>query len=152
MRVVEWQEFHKKYEHLGEPTTSVGYSILKSYEPWTQPIVNLKIDESNQDINTQLEWTMKCLAIYPVKYHLPEVHRTATFWKDAKKAYIGGFMFTPEQLRYIKSRTDKTLNAIIVTITTTNIECPMHTIEFNYDDREIVDELKAAFNAFKVLK
>ena len=149
--VKAWRQFYEEHKKYGEPTTSVGYSLLEGYEPWNQPTVTPKVDESDPSLDTQIKWTMECLAVYPVTYHLPDIEKTATFWKDAKIAIIGGYTFTPEELRFIKSRADKALDTIIISITTTNIECPMITIDFPYDDRETVDELKAAFRAFKEL-
>ena len=85
-------------------------------------------------------------------YRLPRLNNCATFYKDAQLAIIANREFTPKQLRYIKSSVDKVVNMIIVTITTNNIEEPSIKMYFDRDDRSVVDDLKAAFNAFKMLK
>lgn len=151
-QVRNWREYHAKYEHLGLPTTSVGYSLLEDYIPWEQPTVSIHFDESDQSVDTQIEWAKTSLAIYPIKYHLPNINLCVSFYKEARLALFGYFEFKPEQLRFIKSRADKALGIIIVTITTTELEYPTFTLEYPYDERETVDELKAAFNAFKTLK
>ena len=150
-RVQQWREYHQKYEHLGEPTTTIGYTCLEGYEPWKQPTVSLKIDESDPSLDTQIEWTMNCLAVYPHRYHVPEIMQTASFYKDARLAIIGNYEFKPEQLRFIKSRADREQGVINVIITTTILECPTLTLEYPIDRRDLVDDLKAAVNAFKEL-
>lgn len=151
-QVKNWREYHEKYEHLGTPTTSVGYSLLEGYMPWEQPTVSIHFDESDPSVDTQIEWAKTSLAIYPIKYNLPNINLCVSFYKESRIALFGYFEFKPEQLRFIKSRADKALGIIIVTITTTELEYPTFTLEYPYDDRETVDELKAAFNAFKALK
>lgn len=151
-QVKKWREYHAKYEHLGMPTTSVGYSLLEGYIPWEQPTVSIHFDESDPSIDTQIEWAKSSLEVYPVTYHLPNIDLCVSFYKEARLALFGNFEFKPEQLRFIKSRADKALGIIIVTITTTELEYPTFTLEYPYDERETVDELKAAFNAFKTLK
>ena len=74
------------------------------------------------------------------------------FFEEARVAVLGYFEYKPEQLRFIKSRMNKADNEIVVTITTTDLSSPIQTMDFPLDDRDTVDELKAAFNAFKMLK
>lgn len=151
-QVKNWREYHAKYEHFGMPTTSVGYSLLDGYIPWEQPTVSIHFDESDPSLDTQIEWAKTSLAIYPVTYHLPNIDLCVSFYKEARIALFGNFEFKPEQLQFIKSRADKALGIIIVTITTAELEYPTFTLEYPYNERETVDELKAAFNAFKTLK
>lgn len=147
-RMDAWKEWHENHADLGVPTMYVGFSTLEGW-PWERKHVNLIFDESKSP-DEQLDDVLNgdaCL----IPYLVPDFRNCALFFKDARTAFIGGRFFNPEEIRFVKSRTDKENDQIIVTVTTTNLDCPTFTMEFGKDDRDDVDELKAAINAFKIL-
>jgi len=147
-RMDAWKEWHENHADLGVPTTYVGFSILEGW-PWERKHVNLIFDDRKSPDN-QLDDVLNgdaCL----IPYLVPDFRDCALFFKDARTAFIGGRFFNPEEIRFVKSRTDKENDQIIVTVTTTSLDCPTFTMEFGKDDRDDVDELKAAINAFKLL-
>lgn len=149
----QWMAFYDKYKHLGTPSYTVGYANYKGW-PWEAPRVAVPYDtiEAEKDLQTKVNYARNGSIDFRMEHWLPEISQTATFYKEARLAVLGAQKeFTPEQLRFIKSNTDKVLESIVVTITTTNIEEPTFTMYFPLDDRSTVDELKAAFNAFKAL-
>lgn len=150
----EWRAFYEKYKHLGSPTYSIGYSGYQDQFPWNYPNVSVPYDVIENESNRQLRvnYARNAGIDFRKEYSLPRLNSCATFYKDAQLAIIANREFTPKQLRYIKSNVDKVVNMIIVTVTTNNIEEPFFTMYFNRDDRSTVDDLKAAFNAFKMLK
>ena len=147
-RMDAWKEWHENHADLGVPTTYVGFSTLEGW-PWERKHVNLIFDESkspDEQLNDVLNGDA-CL----IPYLVPDFRNCALFFKDARTAFIGDRFFNPEEIRFVKSRTEKENDQIIVTITTTSLDCPTFTMEFRKDDRDDVDELKAAINAFKLL-
>lgn len=150
----EWRAFHEKYKHLGNPTYSIGYSGYQDQFPWNYPNVSVPYDviENESDPQLRVNYARNAGIDFRLEYSLPRLNNCATFYKDAQLAIIANREFTPKQLRYIKSSVDKVVNMIIVTITTNNIEEPSIKMYFDRDDRSVVDDLKAAFNAFKMLK
>lgn len=147
-RMDAWKEWHENHADLGIPTTYVGFSTLEGW-PWERKHVNLIFDESKSP-DEQLDDVLNgdaCL----IPYLVPDFRNCALFFKDACTAFIGGQFFNPEEIRFVKSRTDKENDQIIVTIATTSLDCPTFTMEFGKDDRDDVDELKATINAFKLL-
>lgn len=149
----EWEEFHTKYQELGDPSYTVGYSNYKGW-PWEQPGVRVPYDkiEAEQNLDTKVNYARNGSIDFRMQHSLPDISQCATFWKDARLAVLGRQEFTPDQLRFIKSKTDKMLDSIIVTVTTNDIEHPTYSMLFPCDDRDTVDDLKAAVNAFKQLK
>ncbi len=147
-RMDAWKEWHENHADLGVPTTYVGFSTLEGW-PWERKHVNLIFDESKSP-DEQLDDVLNGNACL-IPYLVPDFRNCALFFKDARTAFIGGRFFNPEEIRFVKSRTDKENEQIIVTVTTTNLDCPTFTMEFGKDDRDDVDELKAAINAFKLL-
>lgn len=150
----EWRAFHEKYEHLGKPTYYIGYTGYQDKFPWNYPNVSVPYDviENESDPQLRVNYARNAGIDFRLEYSLPRLTSCATFYKDAQLAIIANREFTPKQLRYIKSSVDKVVNMIIVTITTNNIEEPSIKMYFDRDDRSVVDDLKAAFNAFKMLK
>lgn len=152
-RIRSWKKFYAKYEHLGEPTTYIGFSTLHSGAPWQRPMLEVEFDDSTKDIDTLIKWAYDTLETIDMKNRiLPEIYQTAMFFEEARVAVLGYFEYKPEQLRFIKSRMNKADNEIVVTITTIDLSSPIQTMDFPLDDRDTVDELKTAFNAFKMLK
>lgn len=147
-RMDAWKEWHENHADLGAPTTYVGFSTLNGW-PWERQHVNLIFDDRKSPDN-QLDDVLNGDACM-IPYHVPDFRDCALFFKDARTAFIGGRFFNPEEIRFVKSRTDKELGQIVVTITTTNLDCPTFTMEFDKENRDAVDELKAAINAFKLL-
>lgn len=148
-RIDIWKEWHSQHENLGRPTTYVGFSSYNGW-PWERPKLDLKFDDTkspSEQLNDALSGDV-CL----IPYHVPDIRDCAMFFKDARIAFIGGMSFTPEEIRFVKSRTDKDLNKIVVTVTTTNLEAPTFSMLMDTDRRDDVDELKAAITAFKALK
>lgn len=147
-RIDTWKEWREKYADLGEPTTYVGFSAYNGW-PWERQHVTLHFDDRKSPSN-QLDDVLSGDACM-IPYMVPSLFKCAIFFKDARIAFIGGTLFKPEEIRFVKSRTDKVLEKIIVTMTTTNLDFPTFQMEFELDDRETVDELKAAITAFKML-
>jgi len=148
-RIDIWKEWHSQHEYLGEPTEYVGFSDLHGW-PWERPKLNLKFDDTKSP-SEQLDDALSgdtCL----IPYQVPDIRDCAMFYKDARIAFIGGKYFTPEEIRFVKSRTDKELKKIVVTVTTTNLDAPTFSMLMDIDRRDDVDELKAAIIAFKALK
>lgn len=153
-RLDEWIAFHDKYMHLGMPTYTVGYDNYKGW-PWEAPRVVVPYDtiEAESNLNTKVNYARNGKIDFSLEHKLPNIIQTATFYKEARLAVFGGKKeLSVEQLRFIKSKADVSIDSIIVTITTTDIENPTYSMIFPLDERDTVDELKAAFNAFKELK
>lgn len=151
-RISSWRTFYKKFEHLGMPTNYIGFSTFDG-APWERPTIEVEFDDSTQDIDELIKWAYDGLEAIDMRNRvLPEIYQTAMFFEEARVAVLGFFDYKPEQLRFIKSRMDKAAGEIVVTITTTDLKCPIQTMDFPLEDRDDVDELKAAFNAFKLLK
>lgn len=150
----EWIAFHERFEDLGDPTYTVGYSGYEGKYPWTYPAINVPYEGIAEQETPELRRNAAQNALNQLlfEYDIPKPWECATFYKDARYAIIAGHELNPEDLRFIKSNTDKILERIVVTITTTNIEQPTFSMYFSLDDRSTVDDLKAAFNAFKELK
>ena len=150
----EWRAFYEKYEHLGKPTYYIGYTGYQDKFPWNYPNVSVPYDviENESDLQLRVNCARNAGIDFRLEYSLPRLNSCATFYKDAQLAIIANREFTPKQLRFIKSNVDKSINKIIVTVTTNNIEEPTFTMLFDREDRSVVDDFKAAFNAFKMLK
>ena len=148
-RIDIWREWHSQHEYLGEPTEYVGFSDLHGW-PWERQKLNLKFDDTKSP-SEQMDDALSgdaCL----IPYQVPDIRDCAMFFKDARIAFIGGMSFTPEEIRFVKSRKDKDLNKIVVTVTTTKLDAPTFSMLMDIDRRDDVDELKAAITAFKQLK
>ena len=149
-----WKDFHAKYESLGEPTLRINYFQRDGRWPWEMPIINIPYDEiaSEPDPGKRIDMVQNASIQLHLDYGIDAIGQSATFWKAARTAVFGRNEAHPEDLVSIKSKVENVAGKMIrVTITTTLLEQPTFDLYFEADDRRVVDELKAAFNAFKQL-
>lgn len=149
-----WKDFHAKYESLGEPTLRINYFQRDGRWPWEMPIINIPYEEiaSEPDPGKRIDMVQNASIQLHLDYGIDAIGQSATFWKAARTAVFGRNEAHPEDLVSIKSKVENLAGKMIrVTITTTLLEQPTIDLYFEADDRRVVDELKAAFNAFKAL-
>ena len=150
-----WKDFHTKYESLGEPTLRVGYSQRDGRWPWEMPNIHIPYGKiaAEPDPGKRIDMVTNASIQLHLDYGIDAIGQSATFWKEARTAVFGREEAHPEDLVSIKSNIVNVAGKHIrVTITTTILESPTIELIFDGDDRGTVDELKAAFNAFKALK